>query len=176
MSMELNQEIIEKAKRLVNSAEFSKLILNTPIHEGENAQTQKAPEKSKDAFKFHADEEVGFDERLCREFVRFCLAHLKIKDATELTVVISADKEMFKTFAFYSMQTKLAAVYGEHRHILDVFRSLAHELVHYSQDLNGTITPEQVSDNNDGVDIENEANSVAGVIMRKYGREHPELY
>ena len=174
--MELKKEIIEKAKRLVNSTEFSKLILNSKINEGNFTPAQKAPEKSKDAFKFHTDEEVGFDERLCREFVRFCLEHLKIEDAGELTVVISADKEMFKTFAFYSMDTKLAAVYGVNRHILDVFRSLAHELVHYQQDLNDKITPEQVGDNNDGVNIENEANSVAGVIMRKYGREHRDLY
>ena len=31
-------------------------------------------------------------------------------------------------------------------------------------------------DGNDGSDIENEANAVAGIIMRKYGKLHPEIY
>jgi hypothetical protein len=31
-------------------------------------------------------------------------------------------------------------------------------------------------DGSDGSPIENEANAVAGVIIRKYGKIHPELY
>jgi len=170
--MDINAKIIDKARKIVNSEEFSKLILNTRINENEVTQEKK----TEDAFKFHKDKEVNFNERLCREFVRFCLAHLKVKDPSALTVVISADKEMFKTFAFYSMDTKVAAVYGLNRHVLDVFRSLAHELVHFAQDLRGDISQEQVGDDNDGVDIENEANATAGVIMRKFGRLHSELY
>jgi hypothetical protein len=170
--MELNQEIIDKAKKLVNSAEFSKLILNTKINENQTSQKKETEE----LFKFYKDEEISFDERLCREFILFCLEHLKLNNPSKLVVVISADKEKFKTFAFYSMDTKVAAVYGVGRHILDVFRSLAHELVHFKQDFNNEISNEQVGDENDGVDIENEANSVAGVIMRKFGRLHPELY
>jgi hypothetical protein len=32
------------------------------------------------------------------------------------------------------------------------------------------------ADGEDGSPIENEANAVAGIIIRKYGKLHPELY
>jgi len=170
--MQLNQDIIEKAKKVISSAEFSKLILNTKINEDTSHKKEV-----KNLFKFYKDDEISFNEQLCREFILFCLAHLELNDnLPDLTVVISGDKEKFKTFAFYTTDTKIAAVYGVGRHILDVFRSLAHELVHFKQDINNEISQEEAGDENDGVRIENEANSVAGVIMRKYGREHPELY
>jgi hypothetical protein len=33
-----------------------------------------------------------------------------------------------------------------------------------------------VQDGEDGSPIENEANAVAGVIIRKWGKQHPEIY
>ncbi len=33
-----------------------------------------------------------------------------------------------------------------------------------------------IKDGSDGSPIENEANSLAGVIMRQYGKLHPEIY
>ena len=170
--MEINKDIIEKAKKLISSAEFTKLIQNTRLNESEISKEKE----TNDDFKLHMDDGVTFDEHLCREFIRFCLEHLKLKNSGNLIVVLSSDKEKFKTFAFYSIDTKVAAVYAVDRHILDVFRSLAHELVHYKQDVNNEISHEHVSDQNDGVEIENDANSTAGIIMRKFGRLHPELY
>jgi hypothetical protein len=53
----------------------------------------------------------------------------------------------------------------------DILRTLAHELVHHHQKLNG-----DELDGEDGSDTENEANARAGVIMRKFGRENPEIF
>jgi Zn-dependent peptidase ImmA (M78 family) len=66
-------------------------------------------------------------------------------------------------------------VYSKDRAIIDVCRSIAHELVHHKQNLEGRITNSE-SDGADGSPIENEANAVAGVIIRKWGRIHPEVY
>ncbi len=52
---------------------------------------------------------------------------------------------------------------------------VAHELVHHKQNLEGRITNPEI-DGADGSEIENEANAVAGVIIRKWGRIHPEIY
>jgi hypothetical protein len=54
--------------------------------------------------------------------------------------------------------------------IIDVLRSIAHELVHYKQNLEGRLI-DAAKDGSDGSPIENEANAVAGVIM-KYGKIH----
>jgi hypothetical protein len=58
------------------------------------------------------------------------------------------------------------------RHVNDVLRTLAHELVHYRQDINGEL---QSTSGNDGSDQENEANAMAAVIMRKWNRENPSV-
>jgi Zn-dependent peptidase ImmA (M78 family) len=57
---------------------------------------------------------------------------------------------------------------------MDVCRSIAHELVHHKQNLENRIS-DHINDG-DGSEIENEANAVAGVIIRKWGKLHPELY
>ena len=57
------------------------------------------------------------------------------------------------------------------RHPMDVMRTLAHELVHWKQMQNG-----QHMDGRDGSDTENEANSVAGIILRKFGEKYPDYF
>lgn len=57
------------------------------------------------------------------------------------------------------------------RHPMDVMRTLAHELVHWKQ-----MVSNMPLDGSDGSDVENQANAVAGVIMRKFGKMHPEYF
>jgi hypothetical protein len=79
-----------------------------------------------------------------------------------------------KTTAYYNLDGHLC-VYAKNRAIIDVCRSIAHELVHHSQNLEGRLI-DAIKDGEDGSPIENEANAVAGVIIRKYGKLHPEIY
>jgi Zn-dependent peptidase ImmA (M78 family) len=69
----------------------------------------------------------------------------------------------------------LSKVYVKDRAVMDVCRSIAHELVHHKQNLENRIS-DHINDGGDGSEIENEANAVAGVIIRKWGKLHPELY
>jgi hypothetical protein len=57
------------------------------------------------------------------------------------------------------------------RHPIDVFRTLAHELTHWKQ-----LTSGMEMNGEDGSDIENQANSVAGIILRKFGERYPEYF
>jgi hypothetical protein len=59
------------------------------------------------------------------------------------------------------------------RHPADIFRTLAHELVHYKQDLTGRL---QAGDGKTGSDVENEANSRAAIIMRNFAEAKPSLF
>jgi hypothetical protein len=59
------------------------------------------------------------------------------------------------------------------RHIMDVLRTLAHEMVHYKQDINGELKPDS---GQDGSDEENEANAKAAVVMRLWAKMNPELF
>ena len=57
------------------------------------------------------------------------------------------------------------------RHPVDILRTLAHELVHFKQYLDGEMYP---GAGETGTPIENEANAEAGVIMRHFNKQHPD--
>lgn len=57
------------------------------------------------------------------------------------------------------------------RHPMDVARTLCHELVHWKQSIEG-----QELDGADGSSTENDANAIAGVIMRKFGKMYPDYF
>jgi len=56
------------------------------------------------------------------------------------------------------------------RHPVDILRTLAHELVHYKQHLDKELDAQS---GNTGSDEENDANAMAGVIMRYYNKQNP---
>ena len=64
-------------------------------------------------------------------------------------------------------------VHAGDRYLADIMRSVAHELVHHQQNENGKLKG-KIS--NVGGPIEDEANSVAGQLVKKYGLQHPEIY
>lgn len=57
------------------------------------------------------------------------------------------------------------------RHPMDVMRTLAHELVHWKQQVEGLEL-----DGSDGSATENQANAVAGIIMRKFAQMYPQYF
>jgi hypothetical protein len=59
------------------------------------------------------------------------------------------------------------------RHIMDVLRTLAHEMVHHKQDVDGRLHD---GSGKDGSEHENEANAKAAVVMRLWGKMNPELF
>ena len=56
------------------------------------------------------------------------------------------------------------------RHPLDIIRTLAHELVHFRQDLRGELDD---FSGETGSPIENEANELAGIVMREFNKANP---
>ena len=80
-----------------------------------------------------------------------------------------------RTTAYYHNSDRRVKVYVKDRAKIDIMRSIAHELVHHKQNIDGRLTDPEI-DGADGSPMENEANSLAGIIMRKWGRIHPEDY
>jgi len=114
------------------------------------------------------------DIRDVADFVNFAKEYLGIDD--DIKIVLAFEKTPdIRTTAYYNNGEKRVKVYVKNRAIVDVCRSIAHELVHHKQNLEGRITNPEI-DGADGSEIENEANAVAGVIIRKWGRIHPEIY
>lgn len=113
------------------------------------------------------------DIRTVADFINFAKEFLGINDGIQVKLAFERTPDL-KTTAYYN-STGFLVVYVKDRAIIDVCRSIAHELVHHKQNLDGKLK-DAVRDGEDGSPIENEANAVAGVIIRKYGRLHPEIY
>lgn len=106
------------------------------------------------------------------DFLRFTCKELKIYSIPQIKFLEEPIKSKESiSFAAYRPHSKQILIYTKNRHILDVFRSLAHEMVHYSQNLK-----HDNLDGRTGSPHENEANAKAGQIMRKYNKLHAELF
>ena len=113
------------------------------------------------------------DVRQVDDFVNFAKEYLGITDDIKIELAFERTPDL-KTTANYNLSGAIK-IYAKDRAIIDVCRSIAHELVHHKQNLDGRLI-DALKDGEDGSPIENEANAVAGVIIRKYGKLHPELY
>ena len=100
------------------------------------------------------------------------------KDELQLNKVPSVEIKSLKeepqpSFGAYSPSTNQIFLDTSNRHTVDVLRTLAHELVHAKQNELGLIGPDS---GDTGSDIENDANSIAGIIIRDYGKQNPSIY
>jgi len=101
-------------------------------------------------------------------FLDFAQGYLELEQLPEITLIDSKKvAQENKSFGGYHPATQSIKTNIAERHAADIFRTLAHELVHYRQDLDGRLDE---SSGDTGSDIENEANAVAGVIMREYAK------
>lgn len=114
-------------------------------------------------------------DNIIDDFIDYVYEYLEITD-DKPEIILSYDINeavKMKSFAAFIPSDKYIRVIVINRNLADVLRSLAHEITHYKQLLENRLN---IDSGNDGTDIENEANSVAGVVMREYGRINPKIY
>jgi len=107
---------------------------------------------------------------LIGDFINFCANWLPIEGEFDIYVVDDRDTHEISTTAAYHRGNNIIKVYGKNRAIVDVLRSVAHELVHMMQDENEMLVG-QIPDA--GGHIEDEANAKAGEIIKRYAKSHP---
>ena len=105
------------------------------------------------------------------DFVKFACDELQINEHPRIDVVDQVPGASGTTFGRYEPETKTIYLVARGRHTKDVFRTLAHELVHYKQDIQDRLHPEAGAT---GSTEENEANATAGVVMRNYSEQNPD--
>jgi len=111
---------------------------------------------------------------ILKDFIAFCKTELNIQTLPKISLINSKDfVEQFRSFGEYNPQTNSIKVVTLNRNLADICRSLAHELCHHRQNELGLI----YNDAGDtGTDIENDANAMAGIIMRDYGKKNVSVY
>jgi len=107
-------------------------------------------------------------------FVDFACQNLNIKTRPQIVLIKgTALAKARMTFGGYAAGRGRIEITIANRHIMDILRTLAHEIVHYKQDLEGVLRDDS---GNDGSEHENEANSKAAVIMRVWGKSNPDMF
>jgi cytidyltransferase-like protein len=109
------------------------------------------------------------------EFIKYAIKNLGIQNPPRnlsLSYDTNKAKEM-RSFGYFSPNDNKIWVYCANRNMADILRTLAHELVHRKQDEDGRISYES---GKTGSEIENEANAMAGVLLRDFGKQHEEIY
>jgi hypothetical protein len=134
----------------------------------------RAP-KSVSAVKKKLTEEINHKQfgPMLDSFVSFASEKLGIKSMPNMK--LSKD-EMETTFGGYNPAEKSILVVSKNRHPMDIFRTVAHELVHHKQNEDGRLGKDIEKEGATGSDIENEANSEAGKIMRWFARSNPDMF
>jgi hypothetical protein len=118
---------------------------------------------------------IDYDkESIISDFFNYCINRLDIQTAPEITFVTdrlwAADR---KSFGQYDPNNLSIKVYVGNRNLADILRTLAHEIIHHRQNELGKITNDA---GNTGSSIENEANALAGIILRDYGKINDLIY
>ena len=110
---------------------------------------------------------------IVQKFMEFVIDNLGIDG--EVTAILTNKKDGIRTTAVYNNAHASIKVYIKNRAIVDILRSLAHEMVHHKQNQRGELENNPHA-GDDGSPQENESNAKAGELIRIFGRQNPEIY
>ena len=101
--------------------------------------------------------------KILLDFIRFAAKDLELKSLPKFDFMFDNKRRVeHKSFGGYQPGAEHITITVKNRHINDVCRTLAHELVHYSQDLKKELEDDKAGTT--GSPQENEANARAAVV------------
>ena len=116
-------------------------------------------------------EDSNYSKEDYENFVDF--AHKELKIEKDCPIDVETEKSTEYTTGNYNINDRKITILDNGRKLADILRTIAHELVHHKQNelgmLGGPI-PEI------GGPIEDQANAYAGRLVKKYGKQTPNLY
>lgn len=104
-----------------------------------------------------------------KDFLPLVMEYLHLDSLPKIELSRKIGDTKYPTFGRYSTDGSVELDISN-RHPIDILRSLAHEIVHYKQDLQDELSHDS---GETGSPIENEANSEAGIIMRHFNQRYP---
>ena len=118
--------------------------------------------------------ESNEDMQQVNDFVEWCIKILHIKQPYPL-ITYSKNSEEAQEGHHTGRHTSDGKIwiYVENRNMVDIFRTIFHELVHHRQDQLNMIGPD---DSYPGSPVEAMADMLAGKYIKIYGKDHPEIF
>ena len=112
-------------------------------------------------------------KEILKKFIIFVSQNLNLDDSCKIYLSSKRNNHL-ETTASYNRENHNIWIYVKNRNMLgDILRSLAHEMMHFKQNLRGDL---HLNSGKDGSPHENEANTFSGIMIRKFGRMFPEIY
>jgi len=111
-----------------------------------------------------------------QHFIEYATKRLKLNEKPK--VVLLKDNELDReqpSLGGYSPLTKEIFVVTSGRLTADILRTIAHEMVHRKQDEMKLIRNEEEAGKT-GSPVENQANALAGILLRDYGKLNKQIY
>ena len=109
---------------------------------------------------------------LIADFLIYCIDNIPIaSENVQVCLVDDREKYGVNTTAYYAPGRNLTVVYCKNRALVDILRSVAHELTHMMQDEQGLLVG-KIQDA--GGFHEDQANAKAGEIIKLYAKSQPQ--
>ena len=162
------------ARNAARDAELSLAELARPRQAVTYGFTTESPDGVNPTTKMFLENEPRDQEATVQEFIAHVIDRLGIDPVPE--IVLHSDSAWSKqnqSFGRYNADTHALEVNLADRHIMDILRTVAHELVHCRQNQSKPL-PDHAGQT--GSPWENDANARAGVIMRDYAESNPEKF
>ena len=120
--------------------------------------------------KLFIDEDLDLDidkVSLIGEFCLYCADMLPIQNGFSVHVVSDRDSNNIATTAVYEVGNNTCKIYGKNRALVDICRSIAHEMTHMMQDETGLLKG-HIQDA--GGFHEDQANARAGELIKRFAK------
>lgn len=125
--------------------------------------------------KLHISKKLNLSPKkvsLMGDFINFCIDNLPLhSNSLNIHLVDNREKSGVTTTAYYAPGRNLIVVYCKNRAVVDILRSVAHELTHMMQDEQGMLVG-NIQDA--GGFHEDQANAKAGELIKLYAKSHPQ--
>jgi hypothetical protein len=115
----------------------------------------------------------NINEGIVEDFIEFGKSELSLGDDFKINLTDNTDS--VETLGNYDIDGKEITVVKKNRAIPDIIRSIAHEMVHHNQNVRGDLRG-RGDEGEEGSPWEDEANSKAGRLVRRFGDKNPEIY
>lgn len=111
--------------------------------------------------------------KLLKKFIPFTVKFIDIKTPFTLHLVHSKVPQLRTTGVYINDDREMWIRVKNRNMMADLFRSICHEMVHHKQnelEILGSHSGDDASPE------EGQANRIAGIVIRKFGRMYPEIY
>jgi hypothetical protein len=111
------------------------------------------------------------DKDHVESFINWVCDKLQITmDMPNITYSSEKESETQNRTGWYNAETNDLWVYTGHRNLVDILRTVAHELSHHKQKLDGN-----TGSNTNIAELESQSDMAAGMLMKLWIRKHPEV-